>query len=250
MLCHVTDVAHLPVSRRERARAATVAEIKTTALSLMRGSETLDVRFVDIAREMGMTAPALYRYFADRDALLTALIVDAFDDLGAALAQAGADVGPDDHAARCLASCHAYRSWVQREPQRFALVFGQPAPGYVAPEDGPTTEAAQRALGHLQAIVVRAVDDGVIQPPLVPQVTPGLAAALAEKQHASPSAEQSRAIPAPTYAAMLHVWSMLHGFVTLEAHGHYCWLAADVLDAMFDSQLRLSLRILGIPVAD
>ena len=65
-------------SRRERARAATVAEIKATALDLMREAGTTDVRFTDIARVMGMTPPALYRYYADRDALLTDLITDAY----------------------------------------------------------------------------------------------------------------------------------------------------------------------------
>ena len=49
-------------TRRERARAATVEEIKSTALALMREEGTTDVRFTDIARVMGMTPPALYRY--------------------------------------------------------------------------------------------------------------------------------------------------------------------------------------------
>ena len=66
------------LSRRERARAATIEEIKATALEQMRESGTTDIRFTDIARAMGMTPPALYRYFADRDELLSALIVDGF----------------------------------------------------------------------------------------------------------------------------------------------------------------------------
>src|SRR6185503_1934912 len=70
------------VSRRERARAATIEEIKTTALSVMREQGTTDCRFTDIARLMGMTAPALYRYYGDRDELLTDLITDAYSDLG------------------------------------------------------------------------------------------------------------------------------------------------------------------------
>lgn len=57
-------------SRRERARAATIGEIKETAVALMRERGTTDVSFADIARSMGMTAPALYRYFEDRDELL------------------------------------------------------------------------------------------------------------------------------------------------------------------------------------
>ena len=70
----------------------------------MREYGTTDVRFADIAREMGMTAPALYRYFADSDELLTALIVDAFNDLGAAVAAARHDVPPDDPSAGCSRS--------------------------------------------------------------------------------------------------------------------------------------------------
>jgi AcrR family transcriptional regulator len=64
-------------------RAATIEEIKQTALRLMREHRTTDVRFSDIARAMGMTPPALYRYFGDRDELLSALIADAFVDAAA-----------------------------------------------------------------------------------------------------------------------------------------------------------------------
>ena len=70
-----------PASRRERVRASTLAEIKGCALDLMREQGSTQVHFSDIARAMGMTAPALYRYFADRDDLLTALIRDAYNDL-------------------------------------------------------------------------------------------------------------------------------------------------------------------------
>ena len=79
-------------TRRERARAATLTEIKQTALELMREHGTTDVRFTDIARVMGLTPPALYRYYADRDELLTDLITDGYRDLAAALAVA---VRPD-----------------------------------------------------------------------------------------------------------------------------------------------------------
>src|SRR5215510_16201657 len=68
-------------TRRERVRAATIEEIKATALRLMHDQGSADLRFSDIAREMGMTAPALYRYFSDRDALLSALVADAYNDL-------------------------------------------------------------------------------------------------------------------------------------------------------------------------
>src|ERR671921_1267176 len=109
------------LSRRERARAATIAEIKQTALGLMREQGTTDIRFTDIARVMGMTPPALYRYYADRNELLTDLITDAYDSLGQAILTAREACDPDDIAGRWLAAASAYRQWSGREPQQFAL---------------------------------------------------------------------------------------------------------------------------------
>src|SRR5690606_14929881 len=133
-------------------RAATVEEIKQTALTLMREHGTTDFRFSDIARIMGMTAPALYRYFADRDELLTALIVDAYDDLGAAVAGMRDQVPRDDPGGRFHLVAQAYRRWASSEPTRFALILGLPVPGYSAPEEGPTTEAARRAMAQLKSL--------------------------------------------------------------------------------------------------
>ena len=136
------------VPRRERARSATIEEIKQTALKLIREQGSTDVRFSDIARAMGMTAPALYRYFGDRDDLLTALIADAYEDLGRAIATARNSVPEHDLGGRFLAIAQAYREWAQREPERFALIFGMPGSVYVAPDEGPTTEASSRATGE------------------------------------------------------------------------------------------------------
>jgi len=105
------STAHVVAPRRERARAATIEEIKATALALMREQHTTDVRFTDIARVMGMTPPALYRYFADRDELLTVLITDAYDDLGGRVAHSRDQLPQSDIGGRWLAAAEAYRSW-------------------------------------------------------------------------------------------------------------------------------------------
>ena len=131
------------LTRRERQRAATVDEIKEVARGLMREQGTTEVRFTDIAKEMGMTPPALYRYYADRDALLTELIADAYRELGSEVAEAREQRDPDDIGGRWIAVGTAYRNWARREPQQFALILGMPVPGYVAPEDGPTTDGRQ-----------------------------------------------------------------------------------------------------------
>ncbi len=156
--------AHSEVPRRERARTATIEEIKATALNLMRETGTTDARFTDIARVMGMTPPALYRYFADHDELLTALIIDAYDDLGRSVAESRDSVPENDIGGRWLAAAEAYRQWARQEPQQFALIFGLPVPGYVAPQEGPTTEAASRAMSQLAALFAEAHHTGKLRP--------------------------------------------------------------------------------------
>ena len=233
------------LSRRERARAATIEEIKDTALRLMRESGTTDVRFADIAREMGMTAPALYRYFADSDELLTALIVDAFDDLGAAVAEARDKFPPDDPSSRLLAVGQAYRAWARREPQRFALILGMPVPGFSPPQEGPTTEAAERAMTELKTLFYDAARLGVLGPPLLREVDPVVAECvegeLAEKHDDDPP------LPPRTFQAMMHCWSFLHGFTSLETYGHLDFLPPEVRDALFIAQGRLVIMFTGLP---
>src|SRR3954453_23931209 len=134
------DAPVSPVSRRERVRAPTRAEIKGCALNLMREQGSTQVHFSDIARAMGMTAPALYRYFADRDDLLTALIRDAYNDLAEVVNAAVSPVAPDDDWGRLRAGMQAYRSWGHPQPERFTLIFGLPIPGFVVDEEAGTTE--------------------------------------------------------------------------------------------------------------
>jgi AcrR family transcriptional regulator len=237
--------AHV-ATRRERARTATITEIKDVALRLMREQGTTDVRFSDIARAMGMTPPALYRYFGDSEELLTALIVDAYDALGAAVAEAREAVDPDDITGRMLAVGRAYRRWARDEPQRFALILGMPVPGYCAPESGPTTEAAQRAMAQLKAIFADAAERGVLGPPLPGPAGRALAACMAEASAEKPAGDV--AVPADTMQAMLHVWAGLHGFTSLETYGHFDWLSEDARDEVFDSLGLFLGRAAGLPL--
>ncbi len=231
------------LSRRERTRQATFDEIKSTALHLMREQGTTDVRFTDIARVMGMTAPALYRYYDDRDELLTALIADGYTVLGTKIADALRPLAADDPAGRWLAAAAAYRDWARSEPQHFALVLGMPVPGYVAPEDGPTTEAARATMGQLASIFVAAAQTGQLGPPLVTEVSQAVTDCEKAKHD-----KLVGVVPPENFQAMMHVWAMLHGFVSLEAYGHLDYLQQEARDALFHSHLRLAARASGLPV--
>jgi AcrR family transcriptional regulator len=238
--------------RRERIRAATIDEIKQTALRLMRESGTIDVRFTDIARAMDLTPPALYRYFTDRDALLNALITDAYTELRREIALARDNVPPDDLPNRWLAVAQAYRRWARREPQQFALIFGLPVPGYTAPEDGPTTEAARRAMAELSGLFLEARDQGRLDRPLLREVPPAMRVVVEAKYrhtgdevHHIPA--ESFQMPVESFQAMLHAWAALHGFAALETYGHFDWLGAEAVDDLFLGQVRLAARTAGIP---
>jgi AcrR family transcriptional regulator len=114
---------------------------------------------------MGVASSALYRYYASRDALLTALIVDAYDAVGqtAETADAQALRRQEDPGRRWLAVCRAVRQWALGHPHEWALVYGSPVPGYAAPTDtvGPATRLSRVMAG----VVLAAVDDGSLRPP-------------------------------------------------------------------------------------
>jgi len=128
-----------PQTARARVRAELTAEIVAAASEELAevGAASLSLRAV--ARRLGMAPSALYRYFPSRDSLLTALIVEAYESVGAAAEGAAAQApgGPMD---RWLAVCRAVRAWAGAHPHQWALIYGSPVPGYAAPE--ATVQAA------------------------------------------------------------------------------------------------------------
>ncbi len=140
---------------RERNRAAIESEVLRAGRQQLAavGAAALSLRAV--ARELGMASSAVYRYVANRDDLLTLLIVSAYDDLGdrvdAALDAPGAP-GPDDPRGRFGVLCHAVRRWALDHPHDYALLYGSPVPHYDAPAER-TTAAGTRVQAHLLEIL-------------------------------------------------------------------------------------------------
>ena len=83
-----------PRTAREKARAELTREIKDVARRLIErdGAAALSLR--EVSRELGMGASTLYRYFGNRDELLTALIIDAFNQIGEAAEHGSNDALP------------------------------------------------------------------------------------------------------------------------------------------------------------
>ncbi len=139
---------------RARARAALLDDVGRVARRHLaeRGASELSVRA--ISRELELAPSALYRYYPSRDALLTRLIIESYDDLGAAVEAAGDEIDPGDVRGRFVAGALAIREWALAHPHEYALVYGSPVPGYAAPED--TIEPATRVIRRLVEAMVHA----------------------------------------------------------------------------------------------
>src|ERR1700688_1829079 len=103
---------------------------------------------------MGVVSSALYRYFPTRDDLLTALIVDAYNDLGDFAERAALRVPSNDPRRQLHAAASAIRKWAKSNPNEYALLYGSPVPGYEAPQF--TVEPAARVALVLGSIVADA----------------------------------------------------------------------------------------------
>lgn len=157
-----------------------------------------------------MTGPALYRYFPNRDALLTELVVHAYEDLADDLwASVEATAGEEpEHRLRHQAG--AYRRWAIGNPHRYLLLFGTPVPGYHAPVE-QTQPAAQRMLAASLVLVIEVVPDA-----WSPATEPHVAALERWAVEAGIGA-----IPGELVRQLFAGWTRLHGVLSLELEGHF-----------------------------
>lgn len=224
-----------PDTPRARARAARIEEIKAIARRHVaeHGSDGLSLRAV--AREMGVVSSAVYRYVESRDALLTALIVDAFDTVGGVAEAAVAEAG-DGLADQWRQLAWAIRRWAFANPADYALVYGTPVPGYQAPQDtvGPAARVSLVALG----VARDALAAGEIR-----LGAPAEAAAAVRRDFAHLRQQTGMDLPDELISRLLLVWTQLFGGVSYELFGHLHRVIDDG-EAFFAHQLDRSIAIL------
>lgn len=244
------------MSRRDRVRAATVQEIKQTArrVLLEQGAAGLSLRA--IARDMGMTAPALYRYFPSREDLLTALITDIYDEVSTALERARDALPADDATGRLLAVSRTFRRWSLDHRPEFALLFGSPIDGFTRLDRGaagaggtPAAEGeatddparqAGRRFGQVFAGLVAEVYLGRPFPiPAETEMAPELRRQLTEWCNEFPVA-----LPVGVLQVFLSCWIRLYGSVCMEVFGHLRF-AVDDAEPIFEAELRSLGTLLG-----
>ncbi|MFC5003411.1 TetR/AcrR family transcriptional regulator [Dactylosporangium cerinum] len=222
---------------RARVRAEMTEEIKTIARRhLATDGANLSLRAV--ARDLGVVSSAIYRYFASRDELLTALILDAYNSLGRTVEDRERAVARDDFTGRWMAVCDSVREWALERPHEYALIYGSPVPGYQAPQD--TVAAATRAVTVLGTIIQDAAVAGRVRD----DTTEPLAAAVVEDVRRAGSVIAPD-VPDVVTARALSAWVTLFGSVSFELFGQ---LNNVVLhrDEFFAHQMRVQARFVGI----
>jgi AcrR family transcriptional regulator len=208
----------VPRTARERIHEEVTREILTVARAHLAqvGATALSLR--SIARDLGMAPSALYRYFSGRDALLSTLILGAYESLAdaATVASDAAFARETPAAERWLAAPRAMRAWALEHPHEWGLIFGSPVPGYEAPEDTVVPYA------RLATAVVRPIAEGQrngradIPVSLSATATAEMAAALAPvAEFILPGA------PTQTVVLAIEVWTALIGVISLEVFGHW-----------------------------
>lgn len=200
---------------RGRFRAQVRDEVKAVALRQLSEGGPQAVSVNAIARELGVSGPALYRYFSGREDLVSALVLDAYTDLAAAVS-AGAVTRPGASAAdRVREVAHAYRDWALAQPHRYRLLFAPPLPGVDA-HTPALVEAAQASMTVLLEVLA----------PLAARLPTPLPAQLADELGAVAG---DRGDPGDTRVglAAVRLWSRVHGLVGLELGGNTASMGLD-----------------------
>ena len=224
---------------RARVRAALTREIADTARRHLATEGAAGLSLRAVARELGMASSAVYRYFPSRDDLLTALIVDAYDALGAAAEETEAAAPRADLRARLHAVCGAVRDWALAHPHEYALLYGSPVPGYSAPVD--TVAAAARVGIVLGRILGDAARAGALPP------AAGIArdeALISDDAVTVLGGEHPSLDDAVRMRALL-AWSSLYGTISFELFGHFVGSVEDG-DRYFDRVMGELSALIGL----
>ncbi|MCW2741922.1 MAG: transcriptional regulator, TetR family [Blastococcus sp.] len=235
-----------PLNRRDRARADTLRAIKDTARRVLvdQGVDGLALRAV--AREMGMTAPGLYRYFDSREDLVENVVADLYDELVTVLEAARDAARPTTAPIQLLACSREFRRWATTHRAEFGLLFGSAGDGVVPAHGAPDHEAspaelAAQRFGAVFAVLVAQIylergfavpADDEIEPPLQEQLQAWCAKFPVQ-------------LPLGVMQVFLSCWIRLYGLVCMEVFGHLRFALNDA-GPMFEAELHGLAEVLGV----
>jgi len=219
-------------SRRERLRAETVTEIKDAArrLLIIGGPTAISLRA--IARDVGLTAPALYRYFDSLDALVLAVVTDLFEELRGTVADVAADHAAAEPLTRIGHMARGFRRWALTNPAEFALMFGSRAPGIALAEHrGPLNDAGARFGETFFTVLAEHYTRYPFGGALPDLTEPALRELF--KPYVDTFGDR---FPLPVIYLFIAAWTRLYGIVAMEVFGQLRWAMTDV-EPLFEVEL-------------
>ena len=227
-------------TRREKILDITREEIKDTARQLMAEKGTGGLSIRAIARQMGMTAPALYHYYDSLNDLITALIQDAFTDLAETIESAAKDTHLKTTGERLTAVAFAYRQWALQHSIDFQLIYGNPIPNYSQPTD-ITYPPARRSFLVTANIFAEGIERGDIDLPSVYKDFPqAIKQSLLELANV-----EGHDLPLPALYLAAVSWTKIHGHVMLELFHLIQPVIADV-ESFFQYETEIFLEHTGV----
>ena len=199
-------------SRRDRLRAQTLAEIREHGFAQLAEGGPAALSLTGIAKAMGMSGPALYRYFASRDDLLVALVEESYEDLADTLTEVAYRTRSGTPEERLRAALNGTRQWALSQPHRYRLVFGS---SYGSGELDPDRiiPPAQRAM----EIVLAALSE---LGPAERAATVSDSELRRELVHWGNGSEDSPHDPRVLFLGLL-AWTRIHGVISLEIEGFF-----------------------------
>jgi AcrR family transcriptional regulator len=229
-------------TRRERILDITRGEIKDIARQLMVEKGTAGLSMRAIARQMGMTAPALYHYYASLNDLITALIQDAFTELAETLESADKDPALKNTAGRLAVVAIAYRNWALENPIDFQLIYGNPIPNYKQPTD-VTYPPARRSFLVTAKIFAEGIESGEIDLPVKYRNFPP----VIEQSLIDLTKVDGHGLPLPALYLAAASWAKIHGHVMLELYDLIQPVISDV-DSFFQYEVQIYLQQVGVKI--
>ena len=237
---HPTDTATPPLTRRERQREETYADIVRAARELLTEGAELSLRAV--AGRMGMTAPGLYRYVASYQELVD-LVAFEIDRTATETFAAAADRFPeDDSVGRLVAAVTEFRMWALANPREFATVFANPVADSSCVRRDLLTLASSGLL--MTGLIHRIYRERGFAIPALADLPESVHESLLDPLIPAPHEDLTDDERGLLWVDM-QGWTALYGVVTLEVMGH---MDPRVIESgeMFLDTLRRFAPVIGL----
>lgn len=227
-------------TRRERQRAATQAEIRETARKLLIASGPEAMSISAVARRIGLSGPAIYRYYASRDELVGAVIADLFAELAQAVERARDDLGDAEPGERLLVMSRAMRAWAIGHAAEFRLVFAVP----IAEGNRQPDSERQRAGEAFDQVLLNEFEALWQSRPFAVPELDRLAPSL--RRQVLDYAERRRTpLPPAAVHVFLTCWIRLYGLLVMEVLDQLAFAFSDP-EPIFEACLRDISELIGI----